>query len=87
MPCCFHEPYDGECTGTEQRSEISVAGFGNVTEPFATAARILLWNKPDPGFEIPPAAEDFRIGDAGDKRGCERRSNARNGVEPLAKLI
>jgi len=47
----------------------------------------LLWHQTNPGREIPPRAEGFRIGDAGDKRGGECRSHARDGIEPLAGLV
>ena len=82
----FHKPNDGERAGAEQGSDIPVASLGDIAEPLPAAARILFGNKPDPGCEIPPAAEGFRIGDAGDKRGCKGWPNARNGVEPFAEL-
>ena len=81
-----HEADDGERASAEQGSQIAVAGLGDIAEPFPSAARILLGRKPDLGGEIPPAAEGSRVGDAGDKRGCERRPHAGNGVEPFAEL-
>ena len=59
----FHEPYDGERAGAEQGSDIPVASLGDIAEPLPAGARILLGHEPDPGCEIPPAAEGFRIGD------------------------
>ena len=73
-------------TASAPGSDIPVAGLGDIAEPLPAAARILLGNKPDPGREIPPAAEGFRIGDAGDKRGCERWPHAGNGIQPFAEL-
>ena len=79
----FHEPYDGERAGAEQGSDIPVASLGDIAEPLPAAARILLGHEPDPGCEIPPAAEGFRIGD---KRSCENRPHAGNGIRPFAEL-
>ena len=82
----FHEPYDGERAGPEQGSDIPVASLGDIAEPLPAAARILLGHQTNPGREIPPGAEGFGIGDAGDKRGCEGRPHAGNGVQPFAEL-
>ena len=82
-PCIFN---DGERAGAEQGSDIPVASLGDIAEPLPAAARILLGHEPDPGREIPPAAEGFRIGDAGDKRSCEGWPHAGNGIQPFAEL-
>jgi hypothetical protein len=48
---------------------------------------MLLRHEPDPGREIPTRSESLRISNAGDQSGGQHGTNARDLIEPLARLI
>ena len=69
----------------EQAAQIAIALFADTAELVLAPARVLLRHEPDPGREIPPRSESLRIRDAGDQSGGERRTNARDLIEPPAR--
>src|SRR6266568_6381222 len=71
----------------EQAAQIAIALFADTAELVLTPARVLLRHEPDPGREIPSGPESLRICDAGDQSGGQRGTNARDRIEPLARLI
>ena len=78
---------DRQGAGGEQAAQISIASLGDATELLLASDRILLRHESNPGRKISSRSESPRIGNAGHQRRCERRSDARNLVEPLACLI
>src|SRR4029078_13095796 len=73
--------------GGEQAAQIAITLFADTAELVLPPARVLLGHEPDPGREIPPGSESLRISDAGDQSGGQRRTDAGNLVEPLARLV
>ena len=74
----------GQRPGREQATQIAIASFADTAKPVLATARVLLWNEPDPGREVPSGSEELRISDAGDQGGGERRTDAGYIVEPPA---
>src|SRR5262249_37324073 len=77
----------GQRAGGEQAAQISVASFADVAELFLATARVLLGPEPDPRREVPPRSEGPRITDAGNQGRGQRRTDAGDLIEPLARLI
>src|SRR6266480_4290514 len=73
--------------GREQAAQIAIALLADTAEPVLAPARVLLRHEPDPRREIPTRSESLRISNAGDQSGGQRRTNARDLIEPLARLI
>ena len=40
--------------GREQAAQIAIASFADIAELVLATARVLLWDQPDPGREVPP---------------------------------
>ncbi len=78
---------DGECAGHKQAAQITVSLFADTAEPVPAPARVLSGYQPDPGREVATRSEGFGVRDAGDQRGGEQRTDARNAIEALARLI
>ena len=38
----------------EQAAQIAIASFADIAELVLATARVLLWDQPDPGREVPP---------------------------------
>src|ERR1700722_6307785 len=77
----------GERTGCEQAAQITIALLADTPKLVFATARVLLRHKSDPGREVPSRSECLRIGDACNQSCRQRRANARDRVEPLARLI
>src|SRR5215813_6576435 len=77
----------GQRPGREQATQISVASFADVAELFLATARVLLGYEPDPSREVPPRSESPRITDAGNQSRGQRRTDAGDLIEPLARLV
>src|SRR6266436_6946194 len=77
----------GERTGCEQAAQITIALFADAAELVFAPTRVLLRNQPDPGREIPSRSKRLGIGNACDKSSRQRRTDARDRVEPLACLV
>ena len=41
-------------SGREQAAQIAIASFADIAELVLATARVLLWDQPDPGREVPP---------------------------------
>src|SRR5262249_21163905 len=80
-------PDHGKCARAKQGAQISIALLGDAAELFSATARTLFRHEPDPRRKLPPRSKRFRLGDAGDERGCQCRPNAWNGIEPFAGLV
>src|SRR5215472_7001815 len=78
---------DGQCACREQAAQIAIALFADTAELVLAPARVLLRNEPNPGGKIPPRSERLWISDAGDQSRGERRTDARNVVQPFARLV
>src|SRR5262249_22242621 len=70
----------------EQAAQIAITLFADTAELVLAPARVLLRHEPDPGRKIPPGSESLRISDAGDQSGGQRRTDARDLIQPLARL-
>src|SRR5262245_13460613 len=77
----------GQRAGREQAPQISVASFTDVAELFLATARVLLGHEADPSREVSPRSEGPRITDAGNQSRGQCRADARDLIEPLARLI
>src|SRR5580700_5230101 len=78
---------DGERTGCEQAAQITIALLADTPKLVFAPARVLLRHKSDPGREVPSRSKRLRIGDACNQSCRQRRTNARDRVKPLARLI
>jgi hypothetical protein len=76
----------GQRPGREQAAQISVASFADAAKLFLASARVLLGHEPDPSREVPPRSESPRITDAGNQSCGQRRTDARDLIEALARL-
>src|SRR4030081_3257418 len=77
----------GERAGGEQTAQVAIALLADTAELVPASARALLRHQPDPGREIPPGSESLRISDAGDQSRGQHRTDTRNLIEPLARLV
>src|SRR6516162_4667168 len=78
---------DRECAGREQAAQIAIALLADTAEPVLAAARVLLRHEPDPGREVPTRSEGLRVGNTGDQSSGQCRADARDLIEPFARLI
>src|SRR5262245_62775440 len=77
---------DGQRARREQAAQIAISLLADTAELVLAPARVLLRYEPDPGGKIPPRSESLRITDAGDQSGGQRRTDARDLIQPLARL-
>jgi hypothetical protein len=77
---------DGQRARREQAAQIAIALFADTAELVLAPARVLLRHEPDPGRKIPPRSKSLRISHAGDQSGGQRRTDARDLIQPLARL-
>ena len=75
-----------QCTSEEERAQVSIALLCDIAKLLPTAARMLLRHQSDPGREVAPGSKHLGIGDAGDQRGCQCRTDPRQIVQPPAGL-
>src|SRR5262245_40891938 len=75
----------GERASREQAAQIAIALLADAAKPVLAAARVLLRHEPDPGREVPPRSEGPGIGNTGDQRCCQRRTDAGDRIQPLAR--
>src|SRR3974390_633773 len=73
-----------ERAGREQAAQIAIALFADTAKLVLAPARVLLRHEPNPGREVPARSEGSWISNAGDERCCQRRTDARDRVQPLA---
>src|SRR5436305_13637281 len=78
---------DGKSAGRKQAAQITIALFADAAELVLAATRVLLRHEPDPGREVPCRSEGLRLSDAGNESGGQRRTDTRNLIEPLARLV
>src|SRR5215469_17478436 len=76
----------GQRPGREQASQIPIASLTDVAKLFLAPARALLGHEPDPSREVSPRSESPRITDAGNQSRGQCRADARDLIEPLARL-
>src|SRR5258707_14288934 len=77
----------GERAGCEQAAQITIALFADAAELVFAPTRVLLRHQPDPDREITSRSKRLGIGNACDQNSRQRRTNARDRVEPLACLV
>ena len=75
----------GERANGEQATQIAVALLADTAKLVLTPARVLLWDQPDPGREIPSRSEASWVSNAGDQRCSQRRTDARDRIQSLAR--
>src|SRR6516165_5443895 len=94
----LHEPgiFPGILLGTSQHrdrpdhenaSQVAVSLLGDRPELLLAPGRILAWHQPDPGREIAPRPKDSRVRHRRHDRGRPQNSYARDGFNPLARLV
>src|SRR5262249_12472534 len=74
----------GERARREQAAQIAIALLADTAKLVFTPARTLLRYESDPSREIPSRSEGSWVGNAGDKRCGQRRTDAGDRVQPLA---
>jgi hypothetical protein len=74
---------DGQRARREQAAQMAIALFADTAELVLAPARVLLRHEPDPGRKIPPRSEGLRISNAGDQSVGQRRTDARDLIQPL----
>src|SRR5262249_7119693 len=77
----------GEGASGEQAAQIAIALFADAAKLVLAPARVLPRHQPDPGREVPSGPEGLGIGYARDQRCCQRRTDAGDRVQPLARHI
>src|SRR6516164_10302418 len=77
----------GERAGRKQAAQIAIALLADAAKLVFAPARVLLRYKPNPGREVPSRSEGLGIRDACDQRCCQRRTDARDRIQPLARRI
>jgi hypothetical protein len=75
----------GERASREQAAQIAITLLADAAKPVLAAAGVLLRHEPDPGREVPPRSEGPGIGNAGDQRCCQRRTDAGDRIQPFAR--
>src|SRR5215510_265479 len=75
----------GECASREQATQIAITLLADAAKPVLAAAGVLLRHEPDPGREVPPRSKGPGIGNTGDQRCCQRRTDAGDRIQPLAR--
>src|SRR5450759_5067933 len=78
---------DGERAGDEQAAQIAVTLLADTAEPVLAPARMLFRHEPDPGREVAPGPEGFRISDTANQSRGQHRADAGDRIEPPARLI
>ena len=73
----------GECARCEQGAQIAIALLAGTAKLVLATARVLLRYEPNPGREVASRSEGPGIGNARDQRCCQRRTDARNRVQPF----
>src|ERR1700694_948346 len=77
----------GQRAGHEQAAQIAVALFADTAEPVLASARVLLRHEPNPGREVAPRSEHPWVRDTRDQSGRQQRTDPRNIMKALARLI
>src|SRR6516165_10668463 len=78
---------DGKRAGRKQAAQIAIALFADAAKLVFAPARVLLGHEADPGREVPPRPERLGVSNAGDQSSRQRRTDAGDRVEPLARLV
>src|SRR5215470_7501780 len=76
----------GQRPGREQAAQVSIASLTDVAKLLLTSARALLGYEPDPSREVSPRPESPWITDAGNQSRGQCGTDARDLIEPLARL-
>src|SRR5262249_35302886 len=71
----------------EQATQITVTLLADAAEPVLASTRMLLRHQSNPGREVSPGPKHFWIGNAGNQRRGQHMTNARDRIEPLARLV
>ena len=69
---------DGESTDHEQLTQVSIALLGYAAKPLLAAARVLTWHQADPGRQASTVLKGLRVGNRGNHRTGEYRSDTGN---------
>src|SRR5512137_1810895 len=77
---------DGHRAGDEQPAQVSIALLGDAAESVLAASRVLLGHQPDPGGKIASRSERLPVADLGNQRGGDDRADARDLLQPPARL-
>src|SRR5262249_29029424 len=77
----------GERASRKQAAQIAVALLADAAKPVLAPAGVLLRHEPDPGREVPPRSEGPGIGNTGDQRCCQRRTDTGDRIQPLARRV
>src|SRR6516162_5731865 len=77
----------GERASREQAAQIAIALLADAAKLVFTPARVLLRHKPNPGREVPSRSEGLGISDTCDQRCCQRRTDARDRIQPFAGRV
>src|SRR6201988_204305 len=75
----------GERASRKQAAQIAVALLADAAKPVLAPAGVLLRHEPDPGREVTPRSEGPGIGNTGDQRCCQRRTDAGDRIQPSAR--
>src|SRR6202142_1573295 len=71
----------------QKLAQVAVAHLGDPPEPRFAAGRVLTRRQAEEGGELTPAGEGAGILDRGRDRRCGDRADARNGHQPLGRLV
>src|SRR5215470_9833567 len=77
----------GERASREQAAQIAITLLADAAKPVLAAAGVLLRHEPDPGREVPPRSKGRGVCYAGNQRCCQRRPDAGDRIQPLARRI
>src|SRR6516162_2016788 len=71
----------------EEAAQIAIALLADIAKLVLTPARVLLRHEPNPGREIPSRSEGSWLSNAGDQCCGQRRTDARDRIQPLAGRV
>src|SRR6202046_5399427 len=71
----------------QKLAQVAVAHLCYAPEPLFAAGRVLARCQAEKGSELTPAREDVGVLDCGHDRRCGDRADARNGHQPLGRLV
>ena len=78
---------DGERARREQTAQIAIALLADTAKLVLTPARVLLRHESNPGREIPSRSEGSWLSNAGNQCCGQRRTDARDRIQPLAGRV
>src|ERR1700751_4992827 len=76
-----------ERASREEAAQIAIALLADIAKLVLTPARVLLRHEPNPGREIPSRSEGSWLSNAGDQCCGQRRTDARDRIQPLAGRV